>query len=271
MYHGNCAFFFLQLLSKLRIIQTGETCKDYGFTILWTIIGMIIPICNIVLSRDDIINVFASTNMNDFIKISWNFVFLQVNLILIVPAICITGKSNPDMMSKELFHKTLARPVFLFICLIEIFIGFVQSTIIFSEHISKTCFEINETCALNIFKILFSLQFSVYRSIAIFIISMSSGQITGHLEDQQFMSIPTITKLINMFKEVKSSVSTLLFVNLTNHILDCIIKIYLLSFVDGYKATIAVKVVIAVSFVVYYCLALDDCYTAYKNHIKSVR
>ena len=74
---------------------------------------------------------------------------------------------------------------------------------------------------------------------------------------------------------MKSGLSALLFIGLSYEILASIVNAYLLMYgnnkLDGDKSGILIQTIFSFSIVFYYCLTLDDCFSAYKDQIVNVR
>ena len=251
---------FLSILVKLKLLQNGNTLRDHGFTFIWTVVGLILPASMIYVSKDEVIRAYTKKE----ILTIWNLITKPLCLWLLVPAICIIGKFNPQLMMKDVPKFLPAKSTFLLFCLCEIWILHVQSLV--ATSMKKTCHG-TESCLPLVVEILFLTQSCIYESLSVALVGICSGQVIGTLEKD--IDKAALHSQSNLFKQTKQSLSGMLFVYLSFTIIDCMIETY--TFILNIEIENGIRVVYASSLVIYFCLALDDCYVAFKEYISNLR
>ena len=257
----------INFLITLRILQNGDRLKDYGFTLFWSIIGMILPTWKVIISRDKILNIMNKTDFTIVVQNVWYLVISPLHFSLLVPAICIIGKYNPQLVNRDIRKLMPTRPILLIICIGCIWFQNLQYWVRKLPAIATICNE-TEPCANFVLAQLYRLQNGILQSLALALAGICSGQLVG-----TFQKVLNNTDLHNnalLFKETKTSLSLLLLVNLSFLIIDCIIKTYVFCYVRT-NTEFGLRFVFAFSFVTYYCLALDDCFVALNEHISDLR
>ena len=260
---------FIQFLAKLKILQTGLRAKDFGFTILWTLLNMIAPIWRLVLSKKTIEDGLKSGKIAEMLPMFYQSIFKQVVLVVQVPIICSVGVLNPDLIKDQSLQMP-ARPLLWIMCLVEIGFAFVQFMVRIVNSMEVNCGISSYVCSIDINTIVFILQFVLQRIVSITIVGISSRQLITSLETQ-IVSIQTVSDQINLYRKIKSSLSALLFVGLSTEILGCIVNSFQLIYGQTDKMEGLIQTLFAFSIVFYYCQALNDCFVAFKSHIEVVR
>ena len=260
---------FIQILAKLKILQTGIRGKDFGFTILWTLLNMIAPVWRLVLSKKTIEDGLKSGKIAEMLPMFYQSIFKQVVLVVQVPIICSVGVLNPDLIKDQSLQMP-ARPLLWIMCLVEIGFAFVQFMVRIVNSMEVNCGISSYVCSIDINTIVFILQFVLQRIVSITIVGISSRQLITSLETQ-IVSIQTVSDQINLYRKIKSSLSALLFVGLSTEILGCIVNSFQLIYGQTDKMEGLIQTLFAFSIVFYYCQALNDCFVAFKSHIEVVR
>ena len=177
------------------------------------------------------------------------------------------GKCNPQLVNRDIRKLMPTRTILLIICIGCIWFQNLQYWVRKLPAIATICNE-TEPCANFVLAQLYRLQNGILQSLALALAGICSGQLVG-----TFKKVLNNTDLHNnalLFKETKTSLSLLLLVNLSFLIIDCIIKTYVFCYVRT-NTEFGLRFVFAFSFVTYYCLALDDCFVALKEHISDLR
>ena len=260
---------FIQILGKIRILQTGQKIVDYSFTALWTLINMVVPVLVIVMSKDSIVNNLNTSSLTRLVPNFHKSILRLVVLSLQVPIISSIGILNPDLVENPCLQLP-ARPLMWIICLVEIGFAFVQYAIRIINSMVMTCDTDGHVCSLNVVTFLTILQFVIQRFATITIVGISSKQMITALETQ-IVNLESVSKQIRLFRKIKNSLSALLFVSLSYEILDCIVNSFNLMYGKTDKMEGLIQTLFSFSIVFYYCLTLDDCFVAFKNHIAVVR
>ena len=252
---------FLDIPKKLKILQTGNTLKDQVFTMIWTVVGMILPASMIFLSKDKLI----AASKTDVIQMTheiWDLLIKPLHVLLLVPAVCMIGKFNPQLTKTDIPKYFPARSVFLMLVFCAMWILYTKDMVEMNKICSNT-----ESCFPLVIEILFKTQTCLYRSVSVALVGICSGQVIGRMEEG--IDKATLFSQTNIFKQTKQSLSALLFVYLSFEIIDCIIKTNAL--LASMEIEGGIRVAYVYSLVIYFCLALDDCYVAFKEHISRLR
>ncbi len=260
---------FIQILGKIRILQTGQKIVDYSLTALWTLISMVCPVLVIVMSKDSIVNNLTSGSPTRVVRIFHKSILKLIVLTLQVPIICSIGILNPDLVQNPCLQLP-ARPILWILCLVEIGFAFVQYAIRIVKSMVMTCDTDGHVCALNVVTMLTILQFVIQRFVTITIVGISSKQMMTALETQ-IVNLESVSNQIRLFRKIKNSLSALLFVSLSYEILDCIVNSFNLMYGKTDKMEGLIQTLFSFSIVFYYCLTLDDCFVSFKSHIAVVR
>ncbi len=259
---------FIRFLVKIRILQNDTRIVDYAFTIIWTLLGMVVPISMIIFTRNNIIAGLTSRDLTNVILYSKTLVG-QINLVLLVPIICSVGVLNQDLAKATYLLRPTRSYLWVF-CLFEICFAVIQYTVKNIKALEKACSVNDQVCVMTTIFMMVAFQFAILRSLTITLVGISSKQVITAIESQD-ISIQTVQKNILLFKKMKKSLSAILFVGLSYEILACIASSYNLIYgtIDIIEALI--QSLFSFSMVFYYCLSLDDCFVAFKAYIFVVR
>lgn len=257
----------VSILTKIKIIQTGNKAQDYIFTAIWCLIGLIGPVLSIVLRRDEISRGLTGS-FNDVLTTTFMFLGRPISLFFLIPAICILGVNNPNFVTDQAL-KMPTRPIFYIVCILQILIALVQYFIRdFSIIIDSSCYD-STKCGLKILAILNTCQYAFYRTLSLTLVGLCSKQVKSSLESDA-VSITLVDHQINLYKKMKSGLSALLFIGLSYEILNSIYLAFMLIYGDRDEVMVLLTI-FSFLIVFYYCLTLDDCFAAYKDHIVKVR
>ena len=256
----------VSILTKIKIIQTGNKVQDYIFTAIWCLIGLIGPVLSIVLRTEEI----SKGLTGSFVEVlSTTFLSLSkpISHFFLIPSICIIGVNNPDFVTDQAL-KMPTRTIFYIVCFLQIITALVQYLIRDFHIIVDSCYNSAE-CGLKIVEIQNICQYVFYRTLSLTIVGLCSKQVITSFESNA-VSFSLVVHQINLYKNMKSGLSALLFFVLSYEIFN---SIYL-SFMLIYGDVDTMKIILTIfsfSMVFYYCLTLDDCFSAYKDHIVKVR
>ena len=275
MYEMSFTSKFIKLLVKLKILQSGDKISNYGFTVLWTLVGMIAPVGTIIFHVKAKTADFKGMNMDTIFGFFWRNIITQIHSFLIIPVICLIGLKNPSLIENLELNWKPTRPFLFLICLLEFF-GFSLVLFVYrrTNDMIDVCPYDAAECLQLVLMFAFVMQSYFFRGLALIIVSISSRQVVDSLKTNPATNIDIVSKHVKLFKETKSSLSPMLFITFTFQVLDCIVRVYDMYYREGERVELVEYALLALfscSFVVYYCVCLDDCYNAYKDHISTVR